>query len=511
MKRTYQYIITGAIAVMLSAGCSNFDEINTNPDAPVTATPGMLATGQIKNAIGRSNNKSYFRDHMITKHVGWGESADKQEQYNVIGRKGFNVYTNLTNCLKMVELAADIDKDAYQGLALFLKAYELFDLSLTVGDIPYSEAFRSDKGITKPKYDTQKEVMRQILNELDDAYTHFSNANRSFEGDFIYNGDPAKWKIATSAFQLKVLISLSKKESDADLDIRRRFADIVNTRPLMASNSDNFQIAYGTQSSQIYPVHRTKNNFTQYTVLSPTVIDSFKINNDYRLFYLAQPTQAKTAAGMTAGDWDAYDGVDPTLPDNEFNYLFGSGNFSNLNPRFYEVETGQPSISVGYAEQNFILSEACLRGWITGNAQEYFTKGVEASIRFTVDFTPAGYYPIERQMTDEWINGFLTSTPMQLSTAPGDFEANLNKIITQKYLDRFMHDTWTSFYEYRRTGYPRIPINPATNLNTMSDRMPVRWMYDQREYDYNRDNVVEAVQRQYNGNDDVNEWMWLLK
>ncbi|MDR1601030.1 MAG: SusD/RagB family nutrient-binding outer membrane lipoprotein [Tannerella sp.] len=511
MKRIYQYIIMYMLAVMLSAGCSDFDAINTNPDAPLTATPGMLATGQIKNAVGRSDSKGYFRDHMFTKHVGWGESADKQEQYNVIGRQGFGVYTNLTNCLKMVELAADIDRDAYQGLALFLKAYELFDLSMAVGDIPYSEAFRSDEGITKPGYDTQKEVMMQILDDLDAAYTHFSSAGRSFEGDFIYNGDPGKWKVATSAFQLKVLISLSKKESDADLNIRKRFADIVNSRPLMTSNGDNFQIIYGTQSSQIYPVHSTKNNFTQYTVLSPTVIDSFKVNNDYRLFYLAQPTQVNTAAGMTADDWDAYEGVDPTLSDSEFNYLFGSGNFSNLNPRFYEVETGQPSINVGYAEQNFILSEACLRGWITGSAQEYFTKGVDASIRFTVAYTPAGYYPVERQMTDDWISSFLASAPMQLSTAPGNFEADLNKIITQKYLDRFMHDTWTSFYEYRRTGYPRIPVNPATNLNTMSDRMPVRWMYDQREYDYNRDNVVEAVQRQFNGNDDVNELMWILK
>jgi hypothetical protein len=41
--------------------------------------------------------------------------------------------------------------------------------------------------------------------------------------------------------------------------------------------------------------------------------------------------------------------------------------------------------------------------------------------------------------------------------------------------------------------------------------MPVRWMYEQREYDYNRANVEEAVQRQFGGNDDVNERMWILK
>jgi hypothetical protein len=36
-------------------------------------------------------------------------------------------------------------------------------------------------------------------------------------------------------------------------------------------------------------------------------------------------------------------------------------------------------------------------------------------------------------------------------------------------------------------------------------------MYSNDEYNYNRDNVQEAVQRQFNGNDDVNETMWILK
>ena len=91
------------------------------------------------------------------------------------------------------------------------------------------------------------------------------------------------------------------------------------------------------------------------------------------------------------------------------------------------------------------------------------------------------------------------------------FENDLNKVLTQKYLDLFMHNTYTCYYDFRRTGYPKLPVNPSTNMNTVPDKMPMRWRYEQREYDFNRENLEEAIQRQYNGNDDWNELMWILK
>ena len=68
-----------------------------------------------------------------------------------------------------------------------------------------------------------------------------------------------------------------------------------------------------------------------------------------------------------------------------------------------------------------------------------------------------------------------------------------------------------AYYEYRRTGYPVLLINPNTNRNTDKNKIPVRWMYSTWEYDYNKENVEEAVQRQYEGIDDYNKLMWILK
>ncbi|MDR1153605.1 MAG: SusD/RagB family nutrient-binding outer membrane lipoprotein [Bacteroidales bacterium] len=516
MKSVFHKITVPVLCILL-AGC-DFDEINTNPNAPATATPGMLAAGQIGNMLIKSDNgKGFFFDHMISKHISWHEGTTEDSQYNRFGRWGFDVYLNLTNVQRMVEIADEIDQDAYTGLFLFIKAQRLFDLSLALGDIPYSGALQALDGVTSPKYDAQKDVMRQILNDLDSAYRHFENAGtRSFAGDIThFEGNPQKWQRAVSVLQLKTLINLSKKEtSDPDLNIRARFAGIVASRQLMLSNGDNLQLTYGTQTSTKYPMYVLGGNRnSMYPDMTAPVMNPLKQYGDYRLFSLAEPSKYQmnpdSQTGLTESDWEAYQCVDPSGIFAEINRLHLDGKVSLLNNRFFELQEGQPAIKLGYAEQEFILAEARLRGWITGDANEYYKEGIRASMKFTGDHTPGGYAH-GRPITDDWIEAFLQKPEIQLSGNTLT-EENLSKIITQKYLAAFMHDTYTSYFDYRRTGYPVLPVNPESNQNTVPDRMPLRWMYSETEYQYNRENVLEAVQRQFDGNDEVNREMWILK
>jgi hypothetical protein len=41
--------------------------------------------------------------------------------------------------------------------------------------------------------------------------------------------------------------------------------------------------------------------------------------------------------------------------------------------------------------------------------------------------------------------------------------------------------------------------------------MPIRWLYPQKELDYNTENVSQAIRTQYGGNDNFNQQMWILK
>lgn len=112
------------------------------------------------------------------------------------------------------------------------------------------------------------------------------------------------------------------------------------------------------------------------------------------------------------------------------------------------------------------------------------------------------------KITDQYISSYINGEKVTFAT---NASAQIAQIITQKYLATFLQTPFSGYFEYRRTGIPRFTINPQSNRNDPSDKMPVRWMYPQDEYNYNTENLKKAVDSQYNGVDTENELMWILK
>lgn len=505
MKKIYNYLIGALVATGMLCSCSNFDDLNTNPDSPTTVTPEMLATKLILGTTNPSTSKAFFNSNFLMKQLAWGEGS-VDYQYNKMGRSGFGGYTSLVNGVKMVELADDNNPNAFQALNKFVKAFTVFYISMEMGDVPYSDALQGETGNITPKYDSQKDVMLQILDDLEEAYTLFGQAKK-FDGDPVFGGDVNKWQKTVASFELKVLMNLSRVADDADLKVKERFATIVSNKKLMESNDDNYQLVFSEKKGQRYPMYKDDFNYNMYPMLSTTIVDVMKQNQDYRLFYIAEPSDAKVKAGIDASSWDAYIGVNPSLPFHEISEKYSSDNFCNLNLRYKNNAAGEPFITVGYADQCFILAEAAVRGWISGSADTYYKKGIEASMRFIANHTPENYAH-GRVLTDEVIADFLQNPAIQLTNGEAD---GLEMILTQRYLAWFLHSPWNSYYEYRRTGYPKLPINPETSLNEVKTELPQRWMYPESESQYNKANLQEALERQFNGSDDRNKKMWILQ
>lgn len=495
------------LAGSIMASCNNFEEINTNPDSATKVTASILATGAIMGIMKQSTAKPFVVHQFYTKHLGWAEGFEGA-QYNSFGRENFSGYTALKDYNLMVEVANEQDKNAYEGLALFLKAYKLFNYTLNVGDIPYEGILEGAQGNLTPKYNTQKDVFKFLITDLDRAYELMSSASE-FSGDPIFSGNTEKWAKVITALELRVLINLSKKENDTDLDVKSKFADVVARNNLMTSNDDNLQLVFSEKDGQLYPFNHSQNKYTQYPIVSNTVIDILQANKDYRLFYYAAPSGAKLKEGLAVNDWDAYPGIDPSRPVDELKQVLNEKTHCSLNDRYMYYSKGEPFIIIGYAEQNFILAEAALRGWIP-DPDKYYKKAIEGSMRFAADNTPDNAdYHHNRMITDEVIAQTLANPTIQLN---GNFDTDLKKIIEQKYVAGFMQLPYQTYYDYRRTGYPVLPINPETNMNhDAPTKMPVRWLYPTTEFDYNKENVEEAIQRQFAGDDDVNAIMWLLQ
>jgi hypothetical protein len=170
-----------------------------------------------------------------------------------------------------------------------------------------------------------------------------------------------------------------------------------------------------------------------------------------------------------------------------------------------DYPAGLPYVIFGYSDVQFTLAEAGVRGWISDEAT-YYRNGIEAAMQFRMNnIDPKWVHGMP--LTDTYISSYLDKPEVQL---PADEEGKLKQIMWQKYLGSLFQNDWNVFFDYRRTGYPEFPVNPATNKNEIADKMPVRWLYPDAEYNYNQENAQNAVNSQFDGKDDENEVMWIL-
>ncbi|MBQ7440706.1 MAG: SusD/RagB family nutrient-binding outer membrane lipoprotein [Prevotella sp.] len=512
MKRNY-YIIVSFILfgmVLMSSCDDKFDSYNNDPNSSTSVTSSMLATNCIRQLwTTYAEPKLYMKNYMLSKYISWSEANDIDIAFNKLGRTNFTDMTMLYNIQKMVDNAGnDGLKNAYKGIGHVLRAIKFFDATLRVGDIPYSEAMQGEDGITNPKYDSQRDVLLGLLEELEEADRLLSNGS-DFAGDIVYGGSCSQWRKAANVLELKILINLYNKTSDSELNVKGRFKNIVTGKPLFISNDDNLQLVHSDASGQKPEFYREGNNYVGYIQISSEVVDTLKALGDYRLFYYARPTPNASGAGKSMSDWDSYAGIESTMTEEEIQAAVNAGNVSQTNARYTDDVIGEPSVILSYSEMNFILAEACVRGLLDGNAKNYYEKGIEAAMHFTADNTRDNAdFHHNMKITDEYISEYLKHQGVAFSSSSN---RQIGQIIEQKYLATFLQQPFNGFYEYRRTGYPVLPINAKSNRNTPTTKMPARWMYPQAEYDYNGDNVQQAVQSQFGGNDDENQIMWLLK
>lgn len=347
---------------------------------------------------------------------------------------------------------------------------------------------KAEEGIDEPAYDTQEDIFVGLLNELEEANALLDVANGSIGGDIIYGGDASQWKKAVNAFRLRLLIYLSKKEDNSKLNIKQQFQQILDNPdkyPLMEGNDDNAQLTYNTSATDNY--YPTFNNLSLSSLVSleKGMVKLLKDRQDPRLFDYGDPIQ-----GMPANDFNSYEGVDAGLVVSD--QQNAAVNASKINRRYVNDEVNEPMVLIGYSEQEFLIAEGIARGWASGpgTAAGHYNTGIRASM-------------LQRGLGGPAIDGYLNKPLVKF-----DPNIYLEQIITQKYLSLFMASGWVPFFEQRRTGFPSFSIGPATLNN---GQIPKRWLYPQDEYDNNRGNLQDALQRQFGGDDDVNGVMWILE
>lgn len=507
MKNKCKYIgLAGLLTILMLSGCSKFDDINTNPDTTTQVPASMECTGLVMGMLEPGGDAmSFISANALPKYVGFTVLGKNSSQYNNTGSGSFGSMTILPNIDAMLEAAqGSVMENSYKGIASFVKAYTFFNMTMWMGDIPYSEAGKGAEGILEPKYDTQEQVLINILNELKAADQYFADGT-TFTGDPTpYKGNPVKWRKAVNAFALKVLMSLSVKEDTESLDVKNRFAEIVASGNLLENTTGYLGLAYTAQNK--HPLSAST-MFVPKTIVSKVLMDNLKVLNDRRLFYYCEPAEALIAAGKVESDTAAYNGVDVSMDYDAMNLEYKDDKFSIINLRYLKEDACEPRMVMTYAEQQLILAEAAVRGWIaSGDAQTFYEEGVKSALSMIM--ATNGSYAHTVPIDQSYIDGYFTGEAAFKTTT----DEQLKQIWMQSYILRFMQDADFSYFEYRRNKYPEFPINPESSMNeNNTSAIPMRTLYPGSETNYNRENLTDALNRQYDGYDEINKIMWLYK
>jgi hypothetical protein len=507
MKNLKYFLIT--IIFLYSASCSDFEEINTNPDKSTAATPDMLASYTLMKTFKLSNNSNdvYTQitlfDHHVTKMAATPDPGQYYWAYWVYGSFGnFKYLTDLSDMVKFAE--GSLEEPSYRGLALFMKAWYGFNATLSMGDIPYSEAGQARDGITQPVYDKQADVFAYILEDLKQAESYFAKGVK-FNGDIMFNGDAGKWRKLCNALQLKVIQTMSKK---ATAEQKARFAAIVNAGNLMASYNDDLKLVYTENTNATYPFFNANN---QRLDMAPSTIavDALKLNKDNRLFYFAEPAAQKLAT-LTEKDFEAYVGAPYELDANKLSLNNKAGMYSKLNLRYIKFKDNDPLLYFTYAEQCFIIAEAIEEGWVTGNAKDYYEKGVKAQLSYYMSLPRTAGMVHGMEITQSYINNYFTGEAAYKTG--GSKQDRLKQIWIQRWLIDFFQPNSGYYYQFLRTGYPEYKLDPVTSLNQDNpNQFPKRWYYPNNEVTTNPKNYQKAIDEQFGGVDNTMQVPWYLK
>jgi Starch-binding associating with outer membrane len=518
MKKIFS-ILAISLLLINTACKKSFESLQNDPNRAISVPPGLILNGVLSDIYQSPFSPTQRWNQFYA--CNYAYYGDQQYTWSDVS---FGTYNTLKNVVKMEEEATKGTPvpNAYTALGKFFRAYLFYNLTMQTGDIPVSEALKSLTNIA-PKYDTQKEVFKQVLVLLEQANNDMAavitKGGYLLSNDFYYNNDLNKWRKAVNSFKLRVLIQLSKYDADADLNIKQKFAETTtnaSTYPVFTNMEDNMQYVYNAQYNK-YPTNPESFGFdvARYNMTS-TYLNTLVTLKDPRTFYVAEPAAALVAAGAAPNSFIAFTGAGSGEDLANMSADAGLGKYSFINrKRYYSTYTAENCIQIGYAELCFNMAEAINRGWVTGNAEDWYSKGIQASISFygivngtnTVTFQKPGGTLSDYNnytITYDWA----TYYALPLVKYAGNNATGLNQILIQKYLAFYQNSGWEAYYNWRRTGIPAFHTGPGTGN---SNRIALRFQYPVAEKSINTTNVNSALQNQFAGQDDINAKMWIIK
>ncbi|MDR1553171.1 MAG: SusD/RagB family nutrient-binding outer membrane lipoprotein [Prevotellaceae bacterium] len=507
MKRNFIKVklFTLLVVAVLFNSCDL--DINDNPNDPTgtVITPDLTLPAVVASTL---YNQIYYYGYLSSAYIvgyqvpGSGISGFGA-QYTYAFTSAFNtgawtaIFSDLRDYNTMIKKAeANSAYAIFGGIAHILKVYSYHLLTDFYGDVPYLEGLQGGSGNLSPAYDKAEDVYKYLVAELNDAIKILKENEGNIgagviapnsKSDPVFAGNVTKWIQFANNTKLRLLTRARGTEiNDFVVSELGKFSSegflkedvLINPGYNASSQQNPYWTVYHSAVSGA--ITQPANYFipSKYVI---SFYDGTKLNDDVRgaLVYKNFPSTPSWQLGDES----------PSRPQTP-RYVWETPDSKGI----FKSRSAAAPLTLA-AETYFLLAEAALNGnELDGDAKTNFVKGITASFDFLSRTgasyaLPSGVNPEDD--VQDYIDNHSGNYLVDWDAATTNAE-KLEAIITQKYIAfnlLFSHEAWN---EFRRTGYPAISGTAPTSTfvsvqsqSTRTDKLPVRLVYPQTEYNLN--------------------------
>ncbi|MCH4147696.1 MAG: SusD/RagB family nutrient-binding outer membrane lipoprotein [Prevotella sp.] len=513
MKSLFKYIMMGTFVLSVTASCTeSFSDINTNhhqltSDELQNDYQNIGAFfSQMQNRVvlfDDGSGKCLSSDYQVAQGLssdpysgyiglsGTWKSGVHNGSYRFVGGWYNQMFTRafsevMPAWVKVKSAAKEQNQPAVGALADIIKVEALHRVTDYYGPIPY---IHFGSGVIGTAYDKQEDIYKKFFNELDsaiDILTPLAESGSKLLPDYdnIYEGSVKNWvKFANT---LRLRLAMRVVYADAGLAQQEAEKSAANSVGFIETSADRAAILH-SKVTYFHPNYDMAYNFNAGEIRMSAIMDAYM--NGYKDPRLA----AYFKPAVNGGYHGIRLGVHNMAPAK-----YAGDDISNL-----KIDKSSTQIVwMTAAESFFLRAEGALRGWnMGGDAKTFYNKGIKASFDENgvtgADSYLANTTAKPTDYVDKTGDGHDMSAPSAITIAwdeNADFETNLERIITQKWIALYP-DGCEGWSEFRRTGYPHLfpVVNNDSNGSIDTQIQVRRCPFPTTEYNTNADAVKGAV------------------
>jgi hypothetical protein len=500
MKKLLTATVAAVMGVVAS-GCSDFLDVNTNPNAPQEVAPNLYLPPMIHWMVtspqfdGRFIGRYTQEWAVVTTSLGTWDRMGYDAGSDNGAQQWRDVYWSLGQNLNDMNRKAEAEQRwDILGIGQVMKAWGWQVTTDVHGEIIIKEAFTPEQFYFD--YDSQDYAYQEIKRLLDSAIVLLQRTDGAVDpiyvgrGDKVYNGDRTKW--LKLAYGMRALWG-NHFSNKSTYDPAQIIADVDAS---FASNADDFLLTYpNTNNDDINFWGRTRGNLVATTAPYRQTQFIVGLMNGAQFGTTVDPRLTRMLSPSPDGQYRGVDinvaggGLTATTTPNNLHGYVGTGGAGQAGRYLFDDKAKVPLMT--YAQLQFIKAEAALRSGQNALALTAYTNGISAHIDF-VNARNQDNNQTPTQITAAEKSAYLASP----NVVPVAASLTLSHIMSQKTIAQFGwgHDEmWMDMRRYHYTD-----LDPVSGIKIFRGFTPPTTLFGD-----NGGKVVQRIRPRFNS-----EYVW---